>query len=395
MSHQLINRNSDLKQLRDEGYNIRVNNGYLVVADIPYVSSDRSVKVGSLITALTLAGDQIGRMRDHTIFFSGQYPCDDSGVPLDKMKLNVSRQVLAPDLVVNCQFSTKPFGGKQYDNYYHKITTYAGIISGQAMKLDSSVNPRSFAPLPTEANESVFQYVDTASSRADIGAVSRKLQIPKVAIVGLGGTGSYILDLVAKTPVGEIHLYDGDEFLNHNAFRAPGAASLEDLVGKSKKVDYYHGVYSRMHREIHPHSEPVDESNIVELKEMDFVFLCLDDGESRRMIVHQLEEFGVPFIDVGMGVNLSEGNKLYGTLRVSTSTPENRSHIDAGNRIPYEGGGAGLYATNIQVADLNCLNACFAVIKWKKLQGFYLDQDCELFSLYTTAGNHLLNEDLE
>jgi tRNA A37 threonylcarbamoyladenosine dehydratase len=45
----------------------------------------------------------------------------------------------------------------------------------------------------------------------------------------MGGTGSYILDLVAKTAVMEIHLFDGDDFNQHNAFRAPGAASLEDL----------------------------------------------------------------------------------------------------------------------------------------------------------------------
>ena len=69
----------------------------------------------------------------------------------------------------------------------------------------------------------------------------------RVAIVGLGGTGSYVLDFVAKTPVQEIHLFDGDEFLTHNAFRAPGAASLEALRRKPKKVDYLAAIYSNMH----------------------------------------------------------------------------------------------------------------------------------------------------
>ena len=50
----------------------------------------------------------------------------------------------------------------------------------------------------------------------------------KVVIVGLGGTGGYLLDLLAKTPIEEIHLYDDDIFGTHNAFRAPGAASLDD-----------------------------------------------------------------------------------------------------------------------------------------------------------------------
>ena len=71
-----------------------------------------------------------------------------------------------------------------------------------------------------------------------------------VALVGLGGTGAYILDLVVKTPVAEIHLYDGDVFLQHNAFRSPGAASVADLRAKLNKVDYYKDRYSPMRRHI-------------------------------------------------------------------------------------------------------------------------------------------------
>ena len=71
-----------------------------------------------------------------------------------------------------------------------------------------------------------------------IAAVSAKLRRHRIAIVGLGGTGAYVLDLVAKTPVAEIHLYDGDVFLQHNAFRSPGAASVADLRSNLSKVDF-------------------------------------------------------------------------------------------------------------------------------------------------------------
>ena len=78
-----------------------------------------------------------------------------------------------------------------------------------------------------EQPETPFNYIDTASSRAEIDVVTAKLaKLKRIAIVGLGGTGSYVLDLVAKTPVWEIHLYDGDAFLQHNAFRSPGAPTL-------------------------------------------------------------------------------------------------------------------------------------------------------------------------
>lgn len=54
--------------------------------------------------------------------------------------------------------------------------------------------------------------------RANINFINDKFKGMRIGIIGLGGTGSY-LDLVAKTPVDEILLFDDDEFLLHNAFR--------------------------------------------------------------------------------------------------------------------------------------------------------------------------------
>ena len=74
----------------------------------------------------------------------------------------------------------------------------------------------------------------------ELSPTTRDGLLGAVAIAGPGGTGSYVLDLVAKTPVRDIHLFDGDSFMSHNAFRAPGAASLEELRALPKKVDYFH-----------------------------------------------------------------------------------------------------------------------------------------------------------
>jgi len=102
---------------------------------------------------------------------------------------------------------------------------------------------------------------------------------------------------------------------------------------------------------------------------------------------------GVGFVDIGMGLELGDQG-LSGILRVTTSTPESRTEVGSHNRIPLAGGGAGdIYASNIQVPDLNALNAVLAVIKWKKLCGFYCDLEREHHSTYTLDGNMLLNED--
>ncbi|MPN63023.1 hypothetical protein SDC9_210777 [bioreactor metagenome] len=98
------------------------------------------------------------------------------------------------------------------------------------------------------------------------------------------------------------------------------------------------------------------------------------------------------FVDVGMGLELVDGT-LGGILRVTTSTPDKREHVHQG-RVSFAGSKEeNIYSSNIQVADLNALNAVMAIIKWKKLKGFYRDLEREYHSTYTTDGNMLLNGD--
>ena len=54
MLQQQINLSSDLKQLRDEGYEIEVRGGHLIVHHIPYVNSNGEVAIGKLISTLAL-----------------------------------------------------------------------------------------------------------------------------------------------------------------------------------------------------------------------------------------------------------------------------------------------------------------------------------------------------
>ncbi|RQS14466.1 hypothetical protein DIE06_24145 [Burkholderia sp. Bp8998] len=192
----------------------------------------------------------------------------------------------------------------------------------------------------------------------------QRLSNEKIAIVGVGGTGSYILDQIAKTPVREIRLIDGDEFLQHNAFRAPGAPTIDQLREVPKKVDYFRNIYSNIHRGITAHAVAIDETSVRLLDDITFAFLCMDAGQSKRIIVERLELMGVPFIDVGMGLDLTDGT-LGGILRVTLSTPQERQY--ARSRISFEErSGENLYGSNIQVADLNALNAALAVIRWKR-----------------------------
>ncbi|MEX0653357.1 MAG: ThiF family adenylyltransferase [Phycisphaeraceae bacterium] len=392
MSHRLISLSPDLFQLRSEGYDIEVRSGHLLLKSVPYVDADRKVRRGTLVSPLTVNGDKAGRPNDHTLYFVGSHPHTANGTLLEGIRNNSQKKTLADGLVVDHRFSAKPKVTGKYRDYHHKMTTYVAVISGEARKIDAGVTAQTCAIVEPAPDDSPFCYLDTSSTRAGVGAITAKLQRQKIALVGCGGTGSYIVDLVSKTPVAEIHLYDGDTFSNHNAFRSPGAASLDDLRAHSSKVAYLKDRYSKMHRAIHAHEAYLTEQNIDELKAFDFVFLCLDRGQAKKLAVDKLQGWGKPFIDVGMGVEESSGS-LRGQVRVTTSTPSKRDHLS--QRVSLAGGvGEDDYASNIQIADLNALNAALAVIKWKKLCGFYQDLDHEHHCLYTINGNQLVNEDV-
>ena len=109
------------------------------------------------------------------------------------------------------------------------------------------------------------------------------------------------------------------------------------------------------------------------------------------MVVTKLLEFGVPFTDVGMGVyEVDQESSLSGVLRVTTCTSE---RTDASARIDLSDGGADdVYSQNIQLAELNAMNAALAVLRWKRLVGFYIDARHEHHTMYHIDANLLTNE---
>lgn len=393
MSRRPIARSPHLGQLLADGYSISIKAGYLLVHEVTYVNAARQILKGTLVTSLNLAGDIARQPHDHTMYFIGEFPCDQHGRPLEAIRNHSNRTELAPGLVADHYFSAKPTKGN-YDDYHEKVVVYAGLLSGPALAIDPTAVPNFGGFVPAgDDDDSVFHYLDTASPRAEISSITAKLERRKVVIVGLGGTGGYVLDQAAKTPVEEIHLYDGDNFKQHNAFRAPGAASCADLEVEPLKVDYFARMYGNMRKGIVPHPAYVTPENVGELRDADFVFLCIDDGPAKGAIVRALEDFGISFIDVGMGIFRHEGS-LAGVLRATTSTPGRRSHVWDNRRISFaKPEDDNDYNANIQVADLNAFNALLAVIRWKKLWGFYIDLENEHHATYTIDGNTIDNED--
>lgn len=393
MSLPLTSRNPDLARLVQDGYELAILHNHLVITGVPYVNSKGEVRLGTLVSDMgSISGDVTASpVQQHIAMWAGEYPCDSRGKPLEKLRHNSSDQPLGPNLTINHSFSNKPREG--YRDYHHKMSTYVAMIERHAQAIDPNVTARTHRFIESDDPESPFHYPDTASGRVGITNVMRKLELARVGIFGVGGTGSYVLDLVAKTPVREIAIFDGDTFLQHNAFRAPGAPSADQLRELPKKVDYLAGIYSRMHRGVVPHAFAISEDTIDKIGALDFAFVCMDPGTPKRLLVEYLERNGIPFVDVGMGIELID-DKLTGLARVTASTPDKRDHIRQPGRVSFKDGGKdNIYAKNIQIADLNALNAALAVIRWKKHFGFYADLGREHHANFAINGNAIVNED--
>lgn len=392
MSHQLISRSPHLLRLRNEGFNLDTNGSYLLVKDVPYVNVQRQVARGVLVLRLDLTADVAEHPGDHTAYFAGDCPCDVNGRSIEQIINNNEFQELAPGLTVNHYLSAKPRSGN-YADYYEKVTLYVAMLSGPATAIKPDVTAKTFAPISAQVDESIFEYIDTASARAGISMPTEKFKGLRIAIVGLGGTGAYILDQVSKTPVAEIHLYDGDALHQHNAFRYPGAVPFAALERSLKKVEYLYEIYSHLHRGVIPHACMVTAENVSELGAFDYVFLSIDRAGVRDLVVQELRGTHTSLIDVGMGVHLvGVTQQIWGMCRVTALTQQNHDH--ANRTLPLtENDGEDAYRTNIQIADLNGLNAMLAVGLWKRLCGFYSDSSMANHFTYTTHLNELGNSE--
>jgi hypothetical protein len=386
---EIIAGSPDLKRLHEDGFELSIKKAHLLVSSVPYLTAARKVARGVLIFPLEMATDTTAKKPpDHVAHFAGEKPHYADGTPIAGIIHKEATQKLAEGIVSKFHLSSKPDVADV--DYEIKVRRYVDIISGPARVVDPNATAQTRRIIESEDDDTPLVFLDTNSARAQITTITDKLKGFRIAIVGLGGTGSYILDLVAKTPVKEIHLFDDDEYSLHNAYRAPGAPTRDQLRARMLKVNYLAEIYSRMHKGIIPHPERADETNTDKVGSMNFVFLCMDPGPDKAKLVEFLVAHGIPFVDTGLGVEAAS-DKLVGMVNTITVTPDYKTHL---HKVPVKtGGDDDLYASNIQIAELNAMNAVFAVIRWKKYVGFYVDDRKEHECTYTISPNMLTNEE--
>lgn len=374
MFRKLVSRNSDLAKLVDRGYAVAFASNCLVVRDVPYIGGSGDLRWGTLVAKLVFVDQEQVTQDDHQVYFAGGHPYQLDGTPVANLGGGASTIQLAggcTDVVVERSFSNKPKAAGRYADFYEKIDTYVGLISAPAIER-FGVSPFTFrASEDEEQQQGPFKFRDTLTSRAQIGDLAGLFDNDVVAVIGLGGTGAYLLDGLVKTPVAEVRGFDGDEYHVHNTFRSPGRVDEAEL-GRSK-ADVYRERYDNYRHRLRIEARYVDETSADAFKGVTFAFVCVDKGSARGAIFELLISLGIPFIDVGMGLNRKHG-PLNGQLRVTHYSVEDGARMRDRGFAELADTPGDFYRANIQIGELNAMNACLALIRFKQIRGFYLEE---------------------
>lgn len=118
----------------------------------------------------------------------------------------------------------------------------------------------------------------------------------KVLVVGCGGLGGYIIEMLARIGVGTIRAVDGDRFevtnLNRQLLSTPSVLGIPKAETAAARIAQVNpDVISEAH------CVYLDQSNADELiSGCDLVMDALDNIESRRLLAERCEMLGVPLV---------------------------------------------------------------------------------------------------
>lgn len=378
MFQKLVSHNEDIKRLAEKGYAVGFDSNYMIVRDIPYLDDRGNKQIGAIVTKLVFTDNEHVTPEDHQIFFAGSHPHNLDGSPIANLGGGPTPLPLsdaAADVKVERRFSNKPLLNGQlvpFQNFFDKIESYVGIISGPAKaKYGLDANPLTYRSVETVAEDSAFRIQDTLTSCAEIGDLSSLFKNEVIAIIGLGGTGAYLLDFLSKTPVKEIRGFDRDPFHVHNVFRAPGKFDQSEL--RRPKADVYQARYENFRHGISLKAKFIDPSCGEDFEHVTFAFVCVDKGSSRAGIFELLMAKKIPFIDAGMGLSRKRG-PLSGMMRTTYYSAENAQMVKDKQLSEMTDRPDDEYRKSIQISELNALNAAFAIIKYKQIKGFYFEE---------------------
>ncbi len=123
----------------------------------------------------------------------------------------------------------------------------------------------------------------------------------RILIVGCGGLGGYLLEMMLRIGIGTIRVCDGDVFEPSNLNRQ--LLSEVSLLGSSKvQAAVLRGRQVNPETVIEAYSTPMTQANVFELlHSCDAVLDALDSIESRKILAHACGQADIPYIFGAIG----------------------------------------------------------------------------------------------
>ena len=371
MSAILTSHDGGLDRVVQAGLDYTIEGDTLTVGPIPYRLPDGSVGHGQLICHLEREGERLRAPSDHTVgWVADEEPHTKSGEVLEGLIHQHDAQGWPNGITSRCGMSRKRHDGG-YSDYGEKMLAYARLI---ARETGSSWRRESLGSgVVNEGNNMVDQ--ETGLTRSAIGDMDQLFAREKLAVIGAGGTGGFIVDMIAKCNVASIDIYDDDVVSQHTQLRWPGIVNRGVVEEHKNKAEYLAQIYaSRTNKNIKGHPLRVRRQYLTYFQNMTMVFVAVDRGADRREILTGLTELGVNFIDCGIDLRRQTDGLTASARVVRSACDDDRGkRLELVEKTPHKDVGEGMYEAAVQTAEINALNATMAVIAWKQGIGFYKD----------------------
>lgn len=159
-------------------------------------------------------------------------------------------------------------------------------------------------------------------------AGQKRLLESSAAVIGCGGLGGLIIELLARSGVGRLTLVDSDVFIDNNLNRQVLCAEAD--IGRPKatvareRALALNGVI-----EVKALYRKLNDSNAAEiLSDASVVVDALDNNSSRKILLNQCREMGIPFVHSAIGGYWAQ---------VGIFFPGDRSPWDGRDEVPDKG----------------------------------------------------------
>lgn len=127
----------------------------------------------------------------------------------------------------------------------------------------------------------------------------------KIAVVGCSGTGSHVIEQLARNCVGSLALIDPDHIEEKNLNRVLNS-SMEDAVSRTSKVSVAKAAVERMGlgtQVLALNENLFSEHAVKAVAECDIIFGCVDTVDARHLLNKLSTFYLLPYIDLGVRID--------------------------------------------------------------------------------------------